>query len=321
MNRLFKFVEHIGKWRVLVGTRDLNDGCVITDKLADGAVTTPKLEDYAVTVEKLAPESVKYEHLHKTLVDLLLRYYNNLQGQMVKELQTIHNQINELYAMIRSLAQTGAVLSQHYGDDELVGISQKTLTETLREMMARINDIAGDTTGVTFEVTPGFFWDDEATLHIKAATDAIFDYLDIYVDDTKIASFADGSEFEHEHVITDTATVRAVGSVMGVVFDRSKTVVKSDSILSVGSAATWEDIGEHATMPYDLNHPNITQVTVANNGDKIFVAIGTAANIRLRRVTMNGFNVNLEEPTVIGDWLVYESSNTFVPGTYPIVID
>lgn len=43
MKRLFEFVQHIGDWRVLVGTRDIRDGAVTTEKIADGAVTISKL--------------------------------------------------------------------------------------------------------------------------------------------------------------------------------------------------------------------------------------------------------------------------------------
>lgn len=58
MQKLFEFVEHIGKWRVLVQTRDIQNGAVTTPKLADGAVTAEKIQDGAVTNEKLADGAV-----------------------------------------------------------------------------------------------------------------------------------------------------------------------------------------------------------------------------------------------------------------------
>ena len=58
MQKLFEFVEHIGKWRVLVQTRDIQNGAVTTAKLADGAVTAEKIQDGAVTNEKLADGAV-----------------------------------------------------------------------------------------------------------------------------------------------------------------------------------------------------------------------------------------------------------------------
>ncbi|MBP3776756.1 MAG: hypothetical protein J6I37_07200 [Prevotella sp.] len=58
MQKLFEFVEHIGKWRVLVQTRDIQNGAVTTAKLADGAVTSEKLADNIITNEKLADGAV-----------------------------------------------------------------------------------------------------------------------------------------------------------------------------------------------------------------------------------------------------------------------
>ena len=61
MQKLFEFVEHIGKWRVLVQTRDIQNGAVTTAKLADDAVTTDKIKNGAVTNEKIADNSVTGE--------------------------------------------------------------------------------------------------------------------------------------------------------------------------------------------------------------------------------------------------------------------
>ena len=61
MQKLFEFVEHIGKWRVLVQTRDIQNGAVTTAKLADDAVTTEKIKDGAVTTDKIADNSVTGE--------------------------------------------------------------------------------------------------------------------------------------------------------------------------------------------------------------------------------------------------------------------
>lgn len=64
MQKLFEFVQHIGRWRVLIQTGDLSAGAVTTEKIADGAVTLSKLDAYLqrvigkliVTVEEL-PEA------------------------------------------------------------------------------------------------------------------------------------------------------------------------------------------------------------------------------------------------------------------------
>ncbi len=58
MQKLFEFVEHLGKWRVLIQTRDIQNGAVTTAKLADGSITGEKIQDDAITGEKLADGAV-----------------------------------------------------------------------------------------------------------------------------------------------------------------------------------------------------------------------------------------------------------------------
>ena len=68
MKQLFEFDEHIGDWRVLVQSKDIQDAAiqtrhiapeaVTTDKIHDEAVTTPKIPNGAVTTPKIADEAV-----------------------------------------------------------------------------------------------------------------------------------------------------------------------------------------------------------------------------------------------------------------------
>jgi len=68
MKQLFEFDEHIGDWRVLVQSKDIQNGAVqsrhigkdavTTDKIADGAVTTPKIANGAVTGNKILDHSI-----------------------------------------------------------------------------------------------------------------------------------------------------------------------------------------------------------------------------------------------------------------------
>ena len=45
MNKIFDWVQHIGKWRVLISGRDLNEQTITSRELADGCVTREKLAD------------------------------------------------------------------------------------------------------------------------------------------------------------------------------------------------------------------------------------------------------------------------------------
>ena len=60
---LFNFETHIGRWRVLLQTRDIHNKAVTEDKLADEAVTEEKLADEAVTERSLANDAVTNDKL------------------------------------------------------------------------------------------------------------------------------------------------------------------------------------------------------------------------------------------------------------------
>lgn len=57
--KLFEFDEHIGDWRVLVQTRDVQKGAVTTRCLADDAVTNAKIADGAITNEKIVDNTIE----------------------------------------------------------------------------------------------------------------------------------------------------------------------------------------------------------------------------------------------------------------------
>ena len=61
MQKFFEFIEHIGKWRVLIQTRDIRDGAVTREKLADGVITGEKVADGVITGEKVADGAVTTE--------------------------------------------------------------------------------------------------------------------------------------------------------------------------------------------------------------------------------------------------------------------
>lgn len=63
MKKLFHFVEHIGNWRVLIQTRDIQKGAVTGDKIADGTITGEKLADGIIGSEKFQDNSVGGEKI------------------------------------------------------------------------------------------------------------------------------------------------------------------------------------------------------------------------------------------------------------------
>lgn len=58
MKKLFEFIEHIGRYRVLVQSRDIQNGAIKSSHIVDDAITTEKLADGAVNAEKIAANAV-----------------------------------------------------------------------------------------------------------------------------------------------------------------------------------------------------------------------------------------------------------------------
>lgn len=56
--KLFEFDIHIGDWRVLVQSRDIQNGAIQSRHITDNAVTTEKIGDYEVKSRNIAPEAV-----------------------------------------------------------------------------------------------------------------------------------------------------------------------------------------------------------------------------------------------------------------------
>ena len=71
--KLFEHDIHIGKWRVLVQTNDIQNGAVkarhiatgaVTgDKIGDGEVKSQHIEDDAVTENKIGDREIKSRHI------------------------------------------------------------------------------------------------------------------------------------------------------------------------------------------------------------------------------------------------------------------
>ena len=63
MGKLFEYDEHIGDWRVLVQSRDIQNGAVQSMHIAPGVVTNDKIDDNAIQSRHIAPEAVTSDNI------------------------------------------------------------------------------------------------------------------------------------------------------------------------------------------------------------------------------------------------------------------
>ena len=160
-------------------------------------------------------------------------------------------------------------------------------------------------------------------MHIKATTDNIFEHLEIYVNDTLLVDVKDVESYEGMTLIHETTTIKAVGTIMGATWTREETITRKDGELMIVSGSTLEEAlskEDAVKINYDRNHVTTTEVSVDNEGDKIFVLLKSDASTELRRQTMSGFDIPMSKQQKDG-WLVYESENTYKAGVYGITIE
>ena len=118
MNKLFEFVQHIGRYRVLVQGRDIADGAVTTKKLENGAVTTEKLEDGAVTTPKIKNKAVTTDKLS-----------DEMPAYIIQTMQRIIDDIEQEIAELRGSIPPKDILYRCFVDQSLGGVMAEGETE------------------------------------------------------------------------------------------------------------------------------------------------------------------------------------------------
>ena len=150
--KLFEFVEHIGRWRVLINGSDIVNGAITTDKIADGAVTeekiadgavtTPKIADEAVTTPKIADEAVTTPKIADGAVTTPKIADGAVTTPKIADGAVTNPKIadgavswGKLDHNVQNIINTsgggggGAGLATEWGDSEELGLTQKFLTE------------------------------------------------------------------------------------------------------------------------------------------------------------------------------------------------
>lgn len=296
-----------------VSTRTLQDECVTEPKLADDAVSTRTIQDEAVTPEKLS-DRVATEYIDP-LLDPLREKDKDLQNQ------------------IDSFNEHGLSVSNHFGDDPHIGISQKTLTEAFNKLWNKLEDITGEVLrGISMEVTPVYFTgNDGCTVHIKAMTvdtTGIFEQIYFYWNNS-LEPFAGSdtptSYFEFDTELMNTAVLKCRAKIMGIWYEEQELIVHNDFFwLGAGPSyqSIFNDAHRHSADSccmrgnYDIS---------CGEGNRIYFIIADAAKTAFQRADMNGIEIAFTESTFMDDYnnvfRVYTSENTYQAGTYNIDIN
>lgn len=307
------------------------DLAVTADKLADGAVTTPKLKNLAVTTSKLADLAVTTSKIANKAVTpekISADFKSKVILPITDSIDHKYDAItNELYSMIRSLQVGGIALSGKFGNREDIGITQKALTKAIGYLWDKIGEITGEAyMDFVLTVEPvATYSESSVTVNITAdSTDSIsdFDTIKIYVDDVLVAESHDTATFITSHTISQTAVVKAVGVILGRTITKQAVAV-NEAPFFIGSGNVYTDImNEDCRRTIDGTIEGDYDVTVGNDGDKLFVIIPISTRSMFRRADMNGYEIPfMDSPVVTDEYVVYESVNQYQAGTYNVDID
>ena len=293
------------------GDRYINNA-LIPGKLADNAIATRNIKDRNVTSSKIALKNILLEHLSPEIVTKLT--------------EDLQNQID-------AYGQHGFFVSNQFGNDAHIGISQKTITDAINKLWEKIEDMTGEVLqGVNMVVTPTFFVsEDGCDVHISAntvETNGIFEKIQFFVDNEPIFedTFTEYVSFDHHIDVKPapdyTYVVMCKAKIMGVEYTRQQVITRYNEFF-IGAGNTYTDI-------LDSAHSRQLNGTMRHNydvtfgeGDKLIIVMGATLRDGFIRADLNGVEIELTEQTVTIDDKQYVvlTSEPWSEGDYNIDIN
>ena len=312
-----------------VTTAKIANGAVTADKIADLAVITRKLADLAVTTEKLANGAVTTDKLANNAVQTRnIKDKNVTLPKLGDDVARELAKLQDLQDQIDSLEIYGVVVSGEFGQNEHISINQKTLTQAINRIWAKIEDMTGEALqGITMQVTPTYIIsEDGCTVHIAANTvdtNGIFEKITFYGNGIKFAEAENVTEFNYDHQITETTVIRCVAKIMGIEYERQAVVTHYNSYW-LGCGSNYQSVMDLAhVIPVTPGLRSVHDVTASDN-DHIIIILGESLADGFIRADINGIEIPFTSQTVTVDdknYVVYTSVNTYEAGTYNIDIN
>jgi hypothetical protein len=305
----------------------LKDKSVKNNHLDDSSVDTRVLKNKAVTPEKLSDDvqgSIvgPIDNKYKTITDSLDQKYANIT--------------EELYSMIRSLQVGGVALSTQFGDREDIGITQKTLTKMFGALWDTIAQYhpGHNYFDFTLTVNPLYIFneiEEDSVRVIADCSQAIsdFDSVKVYVNDELRAESSDIKIFDTTVTITETSTIKVVGTILGRPITKTATVVNEIPFF-MGGGQNYQDImKEEYRKTLEGTLEGDYDLIVKQDGQHMFIIIPASRQSEFRRAMlvpdydMNGFEIPLDKVYENQDYVVYKSKaeHGYLAGTYNIDIN
>lgn len=263
--------------------------------------------------------------------DLVVDYQNfkNEVNAKVQDLASIigdfKRQIDDMNTQMQSflaVASGGEAFSNVYGDSQVMGVTQKTLTETLTRLYQLIGDSIGiDMNNVQITITPDAFFKNEAAIvNISAIAEyGLFDSIKVYFDGEEVLERTSIQSFSENLTLSKTTTIKVEAVLFGRTYTEEKTV-RMTSDFFIGGGASYVDVYDPAySRPYN-GDPKGSYTIEVEEGQRIIFILPTSDVPKIEQIEMNDFNI-LMDTTEFGIYTAFTSLETYQAGTYTIDIN
>ena len=238
-----------------------------------------------------------------------------------------NNKIKALDNVISSFLTTnggGEAFSTQFGNSQVMGITQKTLTNAFKNIYKILENITGENMiTVTTTISPDAFNKKEGgQCNINVVTSfALIDSVKVYLNNSSTPIIEEYSieSFSRTIELTDTTDVKVIVTVLGKSYETNKHIIGMTEFF-VGAGENYSDV----MIPkwnrlYDGNPQGQYNISVAE-GQRIIIVLPTEDANKIEQIEMNDFNIPMDI-SIYGTYTVYTSLNTYQAGNYIIDIN
>lgn len=208
--------------------------------------------------------------------------FGGIINALAKRIDDLENQMQSFLAT----ASGGEAFSTMYGNSNVMGVTQKTLTETINGLYQLIFDTLGIEVGdVQISISPdSFFSNEAAVVNIAATADyGLFDFVKVYFDGVKVIEETSVATFSEDRTIGGTTTIKVEAQVLGKLYTYEKTVTMASDFF-IGAGATYEDVYDpQYAKPYDGDPTGQYTIEVAE-GQRIIIILPTADVSKIEQI-------------------------------------
>lgn len=240
---------------------------------------------------------------------------------------TYNNKIKALDNIINSFISTsggGEAFSTQFGNSQIIGITQKTLTNAFKNIYKILENITGENMiTVTTTISPDEFSKKEGgNCNINVVTSfALIDSVKVYLNNslTPIIEEYSIESFSRSIELTDTTDIKVIATVLGKPYETHKHIIGMTEFF-VGAGKNHNDIMTSKwNRPYDGNPQGQYNINVAE-GQRIIIVLPTEDASKIEQIEMNDFNIPMDI-SIYGTYTIYTSLNTYQAGNYIIDIN